>query len=157
MATQPSLWIILASFLTGNRPYACWHQTSWAYFTTMPHFENAYCKFFHEQIPSKDERITSANNMKVPEVWENFGQTRLGGELSACDIIMHETYFLVAFASTGQLKCKNYARQSRLALHLQSDNNWHLYLSPQFLQFDSLVKTEVIRKLSKRCQKVVKK
>jgi len=32
------------------------------------------------------------NNTKVPEVWENFSQARLGGEFWACDVIMHKTY-----------------------------------------------------------------
>lgn len=57
---------------------------------TKPQFESANCKFIQEKNSqsSKDEMNVHIyeNNVKGPQVWGTFVQTRLGGKFWACNI-----------------------------------------------------------------------
>jgi len=68
-----------------------------ANFTTKPRFENANFIVNKFQKQQRWKECPRENNTKVPEVWENFAQTRLGGEIWACDVIMlHELLMTTA-------------------------------------------------------------
>ena len=67
-----------------------------ANFSTKPCSKNANCIFYCGQNPqsNKDEKNNGPqeNNMKVQAAWENFSETRLGNELWAWEIIMHNVH-----------------------------------------------------------------
>ena len=66
-----------------------------AIFTTKPRFEKIQIvNFIKNKLPKQPRRkeFLHENNTEVPEVSEEFTQTRLGGKVWACDAIMQKTY-----------------------------------------------------------------